>query len=99
MKHINTFEKHNESILSFITGGDKIAREVLHFLDTLSPSDIDKEVDSICESYTFQMIDEKRVEIVKYTTTIVLLVNDKEVKSAKWMRERIWKKVEDIYNS
>lgn len=98
MKHINNFEKHNESILSFITGGDKIAKEVLNFLDTLSPSDIDKDVDSICESYTFK-IDRKRVEIVKYTTTIVLLVDDKEVKSARWMREKIWKKVEDTYNS
>ena len=102
MKHLNNFEKHNEGLRSWLTGGDDIAKEVLQTLDKVEPEDIKKEVDQISISYSWTITSKTilygihNIEIVKFTNTIVLLVDDKEVKSAKWLREKVWKKVEEL---
>lgn len=103
MKHLKKFN-HNEGLISWMTGGDDIAKEVLKNLEYLEPEDINKEVDVISVAYNWTihyyntLKGTHKVEIVKFTNTIVLLVDDKEVKSAKWLREKVWKKVEELFS-
>ena len=105
MKHISDFKSHNENVLTWITGGDETAKEVLKSLGGISHEDIVMEDESpICISYSWTTTDskilyEKRIEVVKYSKTIVLMVDDQEVRSSGWLRRKVWEKVSEIYGS
>jgi hypothetical protein len=104
MKHIIDFKSHNENVLTWITGGDETAKAVLKSLDRITQEDIVMEDESpICISYSWttdsKILYEKRIEVVKYSKTIVLMVDDQEVRSSGWLRRKVWEKVSEICGS
>lgn len=106
MRHIRTYESYNESIVSFLMGSDEIAKKILDRIPELKPEDVTKEDDSpICISYSWEMYDDQilynrlKIEVVKYTKTVLLMVNDREIRSSRWLRNKVWEKIQDIYGS
>lgn len=106
MRHLESYQKYNESLLSRLTGNDSIAQKAYDSLRDLKRSDIKKEDDSpLCVSYSWEIYDDQilynkmRIEVVKYTKTILLMVDDKEVRSSKWLREKVFNRVKEIYES
>jgi len=106
MIHISSYDSYNESLVSFLMGNDAIAKRILDRIPDLSPNEITKVDESpLCISYSWEMYDDQilynklKVEVVKYTKTVLLMVNDREIRSSRWLRNKVWERIEDIYES